>query len=370
MFLKDKILQELENNESAIFTIMESLGEDDYRSDGKGNYLFRTICHGGDSYKLHYFQEDKSFHCYTGCSCNYSVFDLVGKVKGMDFIESQRYISSLLNISHSYLVKGFKDNSSEKDWLIINRFKRLNSKPKEINVKIKDRNILNLYKEMYHHSWIESGMTVEALQKFDIKFDICENRIIIPHFNIDDELVGIRCRNLNQEAIDSGFKYIPIKIQGELYSHETRYNLYGLNKTKDSIKRLKKVIIFESEKSVILSESIYGDNNFAVSLGGSALTTFHRDLILSLDVEEVILGLDRENIINPITQEDIDKNANNIKKLLKRAMMFAPYVRTYIIYDEEGLTDYKDSPIDKGKDVLEKLMKLKYEIKTEEGSDK
>lgn len=369
MFLKDRILQELEKDESAILKIMTEIGADEYRTHGEGEYLFRTVCHGGKSFKLHYFPEDKQFHCYTDCSCNYSVFDLVSKVRNLDFKQSQRFIANILNISNSFQEKGFKDNSSEKDWLIINRYKRINSRPKEVNVTFRDKNIINLFKPMYHYSWIQEGMSTEALEKFNIRFDICENRIIIPHYNIDDELVGIRCRNLNQEAIDNGYKYMPIKIQGDLYSHETRYNLYGLNKTKESIKKLKKVTIFESEKSVILSESIYGDNNFSVALGGSSLTVFHRDLLLSLGIEEVILAMDKENIADPKTDKEIEDNINNIKKLMKMALMFAPYVRTYIVFDEEGLLDYKDSPIDKGKEVLEKLMKSKYEIKTQEGSE-
>lgn len=369
MFLKEKILQELELRPELIFTIMKELGEEDYRTDSNGDYLFRTICHGGDSYKLHYFQEDRQFHCYTGCSCNYSIFDLVSKIKNIDFGESQRFIASVLNISNSYFVKGFKDNSSEQDWMIINKFKRLNQRPKEINIEKRNKNILNLYSKMYHHSWLDEGISLESMEKFNIRFDIFSNRIIIPHFNIDGDLVGIRARHLNQEDVDNGYKYLPVTIQGDLYSHETRYNLYGLNITKANIQRMKKIIIFESEKSLLKSDTIYGDNNFAVALGGSALTQFHRDLILSLGVEEVILALDRENFINPTTDKEIEKNENYTKKMLRLAMMFAPYVRTYIVYDDIGLTEYKDAPIDRGQEILEKLMKCKYEIKTESGDD-
>jgi hypothetical protein len=50
--------------------------------------------------------------------------------------------------------------------------------------------------------------------------------------------------------------------------------------------------------------------------------------------------------------------------LLKLARKFTPYVRTYIVYDDFGILPEKSSPVDRNKDVLEQLMKCKYEIKT------
>ncbi|MFE4303328.1 hypothetical protein ACFRI5_14860, partial [Bacillus velezensis] len=55
------------------------------------------------------------------------------------------------------------------------------------------------------------------------------------------------------------------------------------------------------------------------------------------------------------------------KKILKLAAKFTPYVRVYVLWDFENMLDYKDSPADKGKDVLEELMRRKIEINTNEG---
>ena len=38
--------------------------------------LARTICHGGDSHKLYYYNNTKLFKCYTECSDSFDIYDL------------------------------------------------------------------------------------------------------------------------------------------------------------------------------------------------------------------------------------------------------------------------------------------------------
>jgi hypothetical protein len=171
---------------------------------------------------------------------------------------------------------------------------------------------------------------------------------------------------MKDEDIEAGKKYMPLTIGNQLYNHQTMFNLYGLHKTKEAIKRLKKVAIFEGEKSVLKCEGFYGEDNFTVAVCSSNITNFHKDILLSLDIEEVIVCFDRfrdkkENESEEKYQEQIDDYQ---KKLLKFARKFTPYVRTYIVYDDFELLQAKESPVDKGKDILEQLMKCKYEIKT------
>jgi adenine C2-methylase RlmN of 23S rRNA A2503 and tRNA A37 len=78
-----------------------------------------------------------------------------------------------------------------------------------------------------------------------------------------------------------------------------------------------------------------------------------------LGVEEVFIGFDKE-----FYQHNSDKANEYADKLLKLAQKFTPYCKTYVLWDEWDLLDYKDSPVDKGKNVLEILMKRKHEIRT------
>jgi len=80
-----------------------------------------------------------------------------------------------------------------------------------------------------------------------ICYDPKNEGIVIPHYNIDGELIGIRERTLIKENEKYG-KYIPAKLNGQMYNHPLSFNLYNLNNSKDNIKALKKVIIFEGKR--------------------------------------------------------------------------------------------------------------------------
>ena len=56
-------------------------------------------------------------------------------------------------------------------------------------------------------------------------------------------------------------------------------------------------------------------------------------------------------------------------KIFNIAYTFCPYVTTYVLWDKENVLGYKDSPADKGQEVLEKLMKQKYEVETRDEKD-
>jgi len=107
-------------------------------------------------------------------------------------------------------------------------------------------------------------------------------------------------------------------------------------------------------------DSFFPDNNFTVSLCGMNMSNYQRDLILSLGINEVFIALDKQyqnDIASDAEQREYDKYVRRVKKIADR---FVNYVDVYIIYDDEGVLGYKDSPSDKGKEVLIELMKKKH----------
>jgi hypothetical protein len=147
-------------------------------------------------------------------------------------------------------------------------------------------------------------------------------------------------------------------------------NLYGLDKHIRGIKKTKKVLIVESEKSVMLAHDYYGKDTFVVATCGFNISNWHRNMLLSLGVEEVMLGYDKDFL--PIEFEDYDPDSEEYKKyerfvnrIYSLAHKFTPYCKTYVLWDNLGLLQKKDSPFDRGKEVLETLMKNKIKIDTE-----
>ena len=139
-------------------------------------------------------------------------------------------------------------------------------------------------------------------------------QIIIPNRDIDGDLVGIRARNFDKYVLDKGMKYSPIKLEKKQYSCPTGYNLYGIYENKEAIERIKKCIIVEGEKSVLLYGSYFGcKNNIALATLGSTLSNYQRDIIIDRDVEETIIAYDKDFLYSEIAKD----NKEHIKKYNK-----------------------------------------------------
>ena len=343
-----------------ITKIVTSLGSKEPKGDKITFLIFQTVCHnhsGKGSYKLYYYEESKQFHCYTECGESFNVFELVMKNKGFGFYEAVSYVAS---VTGKYIEQnnGLKNSLIIDDWDFISNYNYISSKPSKL--KPIPKSILKFYDDLYYEGWINEGIDIEAMKTYNIKFDISRNKIVIPHYDIDGELVGIRGRALNEWEVEDGKKYMPMYIKEICYAHNLGVNLYGLHKTKETIRRLRKAIIFEGEKSVYLCEKMYGDNNFSVACCGSSITTFQRNILLDLGVEEIIVALDKQ-----YHKDNTEESENYAKKLVGVVKKFVPYFKVYILWDTENLLDFKDAPCDKGQEVLEKLMKNKIEINEE-----
>lgn len=355
---KDRIKESLTEDE--IHKILNDLGSKD---PIMGNQ-YQTVCHGGHKHKLYYYDDSKSFHCYTDCSENMDIFEVVARSKGISFPQAVQYVAKFTGKTFGFST--IINNSTDliNDWEMINRYKK---KDKIVTVLPEyDSKVMDVFLPYPHESWLNEGISYETQKKFNVSYYIREERIILPHYDLDNRLVGIRGRAMKREDIDAGKKYMPVTVENTLYNHTIMMNLYGLNKTKEAIKRLGKVAIFEGEKSVLKCEDYYGENNFSVACCSSSITNFHRDLLLSLGIEEVIICFDK---FRAKKEEETDeryeeKLGDYQQRLLKLARKFTPYVRTYIVYDDFGLLPEKSSPVDRNKDVLEQLMKCKYEIET------
>ena len=85
-------LEDIKNNLSLnqIEILLSNLGGEPYRQEGI--IISRTICHSGSSHKLYYYEEQRLFKCFTKCGDSFDIFDLVSKVKGVDFNTAIFYI--------------------------------------------------------------------------------------------------------------------------------------------------------------------------------------------------------------------------------------------------------------------------------------
>ena len=336
-----------------VINILYKLGSDISDRSNEEYLIFNTsVCHGGENYKLYYYKNTKSFYCYSGCGAIRDIFDLIKQSLNISFEESVKYVIDELGLNTKVARRGFpkKRNTIKQQ--------SLNDIVLETLPPIEKQYLYYAYPDIPVIQWLKDNISKQAMKTFNIRYCTKSNSAIIPHFNIKNETVGVRVRAFNQEEIENYGKYHPLYYGGEGYAHPLGKNLYGIHKTKEAIKKYKKVVIGESEKFVLQMETYYKENNISVAICGSTFSKFQAKMLLDLGVEEFIFALDKE-------YETIEDEFKNKKKIYKKVkILLDNNIKVTLIWDEiNGLLGYKDSPTDKGKATYEKLVKNRKDIR-------
>jgi len=107
------------------------------------------------------------------------------------------------------------------------------------------------------------------------------------------------------------------------------------------------------EKSCLKYASFFGEeNDISVAVCGSNLISYQVNLLLSVGAKEIIIGFDKQYKLCSFKDEEWAKWT---KKLQNISAKYSPYVQISFLFDKKNLLEYKDSPVDKGKDVFLQL---------------
>lgn len=335
-------------------------GDPEYASTG---IIASTICHnepGVGSHKLYYYENTGLFQCYTGCNGTFDLFELCIKVmriqmqREIDLNDAVRWIAARFGIAGEYQEED--EFKSLDDWKIMNEYSRIKDLTIKSNepivLKEYDSSILSRFNyDIKITPWLNEGITQEVITNAQIGFYPGGDQITIPHFDIDNRFIGLRGRSMCQSECELYGKYRPLHINKLWYNHPLGMNLYGLNWSKDTIKIIRKAIVFESEKSVLKYASYFGwDNNISVACCGSNLSMHQYKMLADCGADEIIIAFDRQFM--SIGDKEFQHLKNN---LLKTRAKFNNNTLISFIFDKHMITNYKNSPIDEGK---EKFLQL------------
>lgn len=358
IFDKDEIKNSL--TISQVEDLVSELGGEPQETNG--GFVARTICHCGESHKLQYYDNTKLFHCWTECGDSFDIHGLVQKVKSREnenfsFTDAIKFVAQYFGFAGKNEI-GEEDGFQQKlkDWEIFERFdtiEEIDYKKQIVELKHYDDKILKYLPTPRIEPWIKEHISIAAMKDANIKYDPVNNSIIIPHYDINNQLIGIRQRTLVEEREKYG-KYMPAVLNNKMYNHPLSFSLYNLNLSKDNIKLAKKAIVFESEKSTLLYRTYFGaDNDISVACCGSNLIQHQFNLLKSLGVEEVIVAFDKQF-------QEIGDNEYKLwtKKLINIYNKYNKDALISFIFDKEGnQLNYKASPIDQGMELFLKLFK-------------
>ena len=275
----------------------------------------------------------------TDFSSSYSgdLFSLIATHTGLKYGDVVKTVESMIGKK----INGTYENKEESlfDGFFDSLYIPYETEEKEV---IYDESVLEKYNNGYKWNmrFLTDGILPSSQVKFNIGYDNESNRITLPWRDSEGKLIGVMARI--DSDIPTNFKYIP------LIPFPKHKFLYGLYENKEHIKESKEVYVFESEKSVLLGDSL-NYRNFA-SLGGNSISTTQVEQLLKLGVNKIVICLDEG-----LDTEIIKKDIKTIKDCL-----FMRDCKVGFILDKDNKylpKGGKDSPIDLGKDVFEGLLK-------------
>lgn len=353
--------------------ICEDLGSS-YSKDGKSDtIIFDSFCHGSDSHKLWYYHSSHTFTCFSCCG-TMSLWQLIAFCMGWDvredFYKILKYVADKKGVSlhkkTTRIRRGGRQTNTDMEFLSKHLRKRTTIDGFEI--RYYDDKVLNNFEEAYPLCWAEEGIDPLIAEIFDIRYNWHDNQAIIPHRAMNGKLMGVRCRCFNEEDVEAGRKYIPLKWEGEWLRYPTGSTFYGLYENQENIRRARRARLVEAEKSVHKYGSYYGqENNIALALCGTNFTMTQLRILIDLGVRDVDVLLDKEYCEAWFSEEFNNTKEQRqmfmyFKKLRKMVKLMLNYFNVNIIIDYEDRLELKDSPLDKGKETLELLLQDSWTV--------
>ena len=344
----EKIVESLDENK-----IKQLLDKLDIPWQDKGNHLIcKTACHNVDldeaSWKLYYYKNNKIFYCYSSC-------------QGMSIFKFLRNYYETRQIEYDWyqdIYEVARDCSNLRiDGFVVEKYKslrdRYNIQRKEKELPAYPFHVLDCFVHSYPQEWLDDGITKETMDRFNISYSISQNKIIIPHYDIEGRLVGIRGRALNEWEVENIGKYAPIQVEGIWYKHPLSMNLYGLDVTWQNVRRNGICYLFESEKSVMQLDA-FAMENCSAAVCGSNFNKYQLNILMKhCAPSEIVICFDKEE------KPGEDKYFNKLYDICKK---YSQYAQFSFIYDREGLLGMKDSPTDRGEEVFKKLLEKRVRV--------
>lgn len=334
--------------------IMQALGIPSY-SENSTQIVYYTGDKNVDSYKGSpklYFYKDTSIYVGMTAGRSYDIISLVQTRLALlkqpcSFLDACQFILDTTNINPDSISR-VKKEGHVYDWSNLERFIKVRKYGNQLSEY--NRNIIDTLPPLYPQAWIDEGISEETMDKYQIRYYERCNQTVIPCFDDEARLVGVRVRNWDKDRVEQA-KYMPlVTLDGQCYKFNTNQVFYGINYNKPEIERTGKVIIVESEKAVMKLDTYMGEHNIALGMYGSNLGIQRRNQLIKMGVNTVSYVVDNDFI----GQDDafFEQWREKIQRFIK---LWDGFCRVEIVWDNLGLLGPKENATDRTKEVWEQL---------------
>ena len=301
--------------------------------------------------KLYFYKDSQIYFGYTS-SRSYDIISLVQTRLALlkqpcSFLDACQFILDTTNINPDSISR-VKKEGHVYDWSNLERFIRVRKYGNQLSEY--NRNIIDTLPPLYPQAWIDEGISEETMDKYQIRYYERCNQTVIPCFDDEARLVGVRVRNWDKDRVEQA-KYMPlVTLDGQCYKFNTNQVFYGINYNKPEIERTGKVIIVESEKAVMKLDTYMGRHNIALGMYGSNLGIQRRNQLLKMGVNTVSYVVDNDFIGQD--DEFFEQWREKIRHFIK---LWDGFCRVEIVWDNLGLLGPKENATDRTKEVWEQL---------------
>lgn len=336
-------------DENAIKDIVENVDILDYigqsielRPKGRKDYFGRCPLHVDRTPSFSVTPESHKFYCF-GCGRGGTIVQYLIDYEGLKYRDAVKKAAELSgkNLSMMCMSETVKINRRVK-----REIEELSSLSGEH--KILPEETFSQYKIGRIPLWEEEGISYDTIRDFDIRIDTKSNRIVYPVRDILGRLINVKGRTMIPDykrlGVNKYMNYFPVGDMNYFQCYE---------KTLPYVEESRELIIFESIKSVMKLWD-FGKKN-SVSAEKHTLTD-----------EQIRLIISNHNIDSVVLAYDSDVDYNREEKVLENIRILKRFVNLYKIVDRENLLggkEAKNSPIDMGENVWNKLYENKVRIK-------
>ena len=315
-------------------------------ADYVGNFIELSPRSNGDLYGKCPLHDDKTpsfsvntrenlFYCFS-CGRGGGIIQYLMKYEGLSIDEAVQKVCRLVKIDPEKLC-------TSETVRFLRKMKREASQ-KEVKHPILAEAEYLRYADEVPAEWLQEGISAATMKAFEVRVDNRANRIVYPVRNRAGELINIKGRtrfpNYKEMHLQ---KYINYKTVG------TMDYFQGLHLTEPFIREKHEAIVFESIKSVMKCWDCGIKNT--ISAEKHDLTPEQIRLLISLRAD-VVLAYDSDVCY---------QNA----KIVEDIRRLARFTNVYIIEDSEGVLggkEGKNSPIDLGGDIFQKLYEKRRKV--------
>ncbi len=287
---------------------------------------------------LAFYPDENRYHCFS-CGRHGDIIQFMRDFEGLSFKDAVEKSAKLANYNLNSLCRS-------NTIAFLKRLEKLKTSTQKtvVDHEILDDSEYERYSKEPIQEWLSEGISQEVMDKFGIRADTFQNRIIYPVYDIDGNLINIKGRTRYDN-------YKALRIPKYINYHSVICMDYfqGLNITLPDVKKKNEIIIFESIKSVMLAYG-WGYHNCA-SAEKHTLTNEQINLLARLHVD-VVLAYDTD--VN-YWQNDVFRNIEKLKRI----------TNVYIVTDPDGLLggkETKNAPVDLGREVWEILYQNRKKV--------